>query len=242
MGLEPWRPREKLCRPTSAEPEPPPQADEWALSLWAEGLDPRGTPVEAYLRGRDFEIPDYVAGDVCRYHPALWLDGQTVPGMLTLLRHLRDDEPWTVQRTFLTPAGARLLDQNGNKIPRKLKGAFVGLAAIKVSADWHVHEGLVLSEGFETALGAMSLGLKPVWAACSAGAIGAFPVLNGVEAITVLGERDPGGSVNDANERESLRCQERWESAGCEFRYRLPRVGDFADAWSARQNAKRRAS
>jgi hypothetical protein len=50
--------------------------------------------------------------------------------------------------------------------------------------------GLNAAEGVETALAARRLGLRPARALGSAGAIAAFPVLLGVEYLTLLAEND----------------------------------------------------
>jgi len=149
--------------------------------------------------------------------------------MVTLLRHIRTNEPWAIQRTFLT--------EDGGKIGRKFTGS-PRMAAIKLDPDEVVREGLVIGEGFETCLAARYLKLKPVWAVGTSGQIASFPALSGIEALTVLGENDPNG----ANERAALECMERWENAGCEFHWPLPALGkDFNDAWVAAQEKGARA-
>ena len=67
-------------------------------------------------------------------------------------------------------------------------------AAIKLDADENVTLGLHIGEGVETCLAAWLAGFRPVWALGSAGAIATFPVLSGIEAITVLGEVGDGGA------------------------------------------------
>jgi hypothetical protein len=215
-----------------ARPDPKPaelKPNREALRLWAECAHPRGTLVEEYLRARGLDLPDDVAGEVCRFHPQLYLDGAYVPGMVTLMRHIVTDEPWCVQRTLLTP--------DAGKICRKWTGS-PQMAAIKIDADEHVHEGLVIGEGFESCLAARFMKFRPCWAVGTSGQIASFPVLSGIEALTVLGENDPNG----ANERAALECMERWERAGCAFHWPLPAVGkDFNDAWIAAQEKGARA-
>ena len=86
----------------------------------------------------------------------------------------------------------------------------------------------MLAEGLETSMAARLAGLSPVWALGSAGAIATFPVLAGIEAITVLGE------VNDrgANARAAQACGDRWIEAGREVLVVVPQVGgDLNDVW-----------
>jgi len=68
------------------------------------------------------------------------------------------------------------------------------------------------------------LGFRPVWSLGSAGAIAGFPVLGGIEAITLLGENDP------ASDRAIGQCAERWHTAGREVTIVTPNFGsDMAD-------------
>ena len=75
-------------------------------------------------------------------------------------------------------------------------------AAIKLDGDAEVAAGLHIGEGLETCMAARALGFKPVWAVGSAGAIRTFPVLPGIEALSILRETDDNG----ANERAAQAC------------------------------------
>jgi hypothetical protein len=105
-------------------------------------------------------------------------------------------------------------------------------AAIKIDADENVTHGLIVGEGLETCLAARQLGFKPVWALGSAPAIARFPVLNGVEALTILAEND------EANARAVEECGTRWHRAGHEVAIARPKIGsDVNDAIRARAAA-----
>ena len=121
--------------------------------------------------------------------------------MLALFRNIVTDEPQAISRTFL--------DHEARKRERKFLGP-VGGAAIKLDADEDVLGGLHIGEGIETCMTARMLGLRPAWALGSAGAIAAFPVLNGVECLTLLREHD------QANRDASDACAARWAAAGRE--------------------------
>jgi putative DNA primase/helicase len=162
-----------------------------AVSLWAEGVAPRGTPAETYLQSRHLELDDAVSGEVLRYHP-------TLRAMLALFRNIVTNEPQAISRTFL--------DHRASKKDRKFMGP-VGGAAIKLDADEDVLGGLHVGEGIETCLAARMLGLRPSWALGSAGAIAAFPVLSGVECLSLLREHD------DANKRAADTCAAVWAAA-----------------------------
>jgi putative DNA primase/helicase len=110
-------------------------------------------------------------------------------------------EPQAVSRTFL--------DADGQKIERKFLGP-TGGAAIKLDSDENVLGGLYIGEGIETCMAARAFGLRPAWALGSAGAIAAFPVLAGIECLTLLAEHD------EASARAIQSCGNRWHAAGRE--------------------------
>ncbi|MFG1189500.1 DUF7146 domain-containing protein [Xanthobacter flavus] len=188
-----------------------------ALRIWDEAVNPRGTVVDAYLRSRGLAIEDGMAGVVLRLHSALRFESGTMPGMMGLYRDIRTDEPCGIHRTFLGP--------DGQKLGRKMLGRAKG-AAIKLDGDDTVTLGLTIGEGIETALSGRIAGFRPAWALGSAGAIADFPVLPGVECLTILGETDDTG----ANERAVRICARRWLNAGVEVQVIRPRRrGDLND-------------
>jgi hypothetical protein len=88
-----------------------------------------------------------------------------------------------------------------------------------------VTTGLFISEGIESGLAARQIGLRPAWALGSAGALGRFPVLAGIETLSILREHDA------ANEKAANACAERWLAAGREVRDVTPVHGkDINDA------------
>lgn len=190
-----------------------------ALRIWNEARDPRRTVVTKYLAQRGLSIPDHCAESVVRFHPALFYDTQIVGGMVTLFRDIETNAPCGIQRTFL--------DGDGRKKARRMLGR-AKMAAIKLVNDEDITLGLTVGEGFETSLAGLQTGFKPVWALGSAGAIAGFPVLSGVEALTILCEVGDGG----VNSRASHSCISRWMAAGQEAFVVTPLVGeDLNDAW-----------
>ena len=200
-------------------------------AIWNESVSPLRTPVESYLWGsRHLDLPEDVPGEVVRYHPRCpWKDELTnktfyTHAMIAAMRDIRTDEIVAVQRTRLD-----LVEREGAlvgvKRDRRMLGAASG-AAIKLDADDTVLGGLHVSEGLETAMTARQLGLRPTWALGSAGAIAAFPVLPGIECLTILAEHD------DANAKATHACAERWHAAGREVLINQPIGGkDLNDAW-----------
>jgi hypothetical protein len=149
-----------------------------------------------------------------RFHPSLFYDGRTRSGVVALMRDVLSDEPRAVHRTFLS--------EEGHKLDRRMLGPARG-TAIKLDADDEVSSGLHIGEGLETCLAARQLGYRPVWALGSAGAIATFPVLPGIESLTILGEND------NASTRAAETCGRRYEEAGREVWIVEPPTGDMND-------------
>ena len=136
--------------------------------------------------------------------------------MVAAMRAIDGDVITGIHRTRLTSEGA--------KVDRRMLGQASG-AAIKLDADPEVTMGLHLAEGVETALAGRALGFRPCWALGSAGGIKAFPIVAGVESLTILAEHD------DANRRAIDACAGRWHAAGREVIVVEPTTGsDILDA------------
>jgi hypothetical protein len=165
-----------------------------ALALWITGSDPRVPIVKKYFESRALTLGDDLALEVLRWHAS-------ISAMLALFRNIHSDEPQAVSRTFL--------DSQGRKLGRKFLGPVAG-AAVKLDQDVEVLGGLHIGEGVETAMAARQFGLRPTWALGSAGAIASFPLINGVESLTLLREHD------DASAKAVDACARRWYEAGRE--------------------------
>lgn len=203
------RPAPARVKPTLAPSTDNGDNREKALALWGEGDGPRGTLVERYLFARELGLDDGLAGEVLRWHPR-------IGAMLALFRNILTGEPQAVSRTFL--------DREGKKLGRKFLGPVWG-AAVMLDAFDEVLGGLHAGEGVETCMAARQLGLRPCWALGSAPAVAAFPVLGGVECLTLLRESD------QASERACEACAMRWLTAGREVILNEPIGGkDLNDA------------
>ena len=205
------------------EPEPDPDHTARiarAVAVWDAASDAHGTIVEAYLAGRRLDL--LPGADVLRFHPHCpWRDEAAertiyVPAMVAAMRGIESDAITAVHRTRLTPEGA--------KVDRRMLG-IAGGAAVKVDADDEVTGGITVGEGVETVLAARQLGFRPAWAVTSANAVASFPVLAGVECLTLLQENDP------TSDRAVGEAAERWHRAGREITIITPNIGsDMNDA------------
>jgi putative DNA primase/helicase len=185
-----------------------------ALAIWSEGRKIEGTIAEKYLRGRG--ITCALSSDL-KFHPECWSSETKtrMPAMLALFRDIADNKPCGVHRTFLARDGSGKASLKTTKLSYgRAKGA-----AIKLTPDEEITYGLGLTEGIETGLSLISVNYRGIWVAGSAGAIRAFPIIGGVEALTIFADNDESGTGI-----ESARvCNNRWRHAGRECRVVYPR-------------------
>ena len=119
--------------------------------------------------------------------------------MVALMTDAATGRPTGIHRTYL--------DAEANKLSRRMLGQ---MGVVRSSADEEVSLGLGITEGVEDGLACILSGWRPTWAATCAGAIAKFPVLPGIEALTIFSDADePGLKAAEA-------CRSRWLAAGKE--------------------------
>ncbi|TGD93731.1 DUF7146 domain-containing protein [Methylobacterium nonmethylotrophicum] len=190
------------------------------LRIWhAADEDPGGLVRLRYLREiRRVELPDEACGYTVRFHRACPWEGDRVPAMVCAFRDLHTNEVVGLHRTRLDP-------ETGAKIGRRMLGRVTG-AAIMLTPPADVTMGLHIAEGVESALAGMMLDLRPMWATGSAGGIASFPVLGGLDVLTICAETDRSG----ANAAAIQECGTRWVEAGRAVDVVQPRgAGDMND-------------
>jgi hypothetical protein len=187
-----------------------------ARELWEQGRDPLGTPAQEYLRSRALDLPNELAGSVLRYLPKTpWRNedaGRTefIPALLAAFRSIDDGEITAVHRIRLDQP------ERWPKAERRMLG-LVYRAAVKLEA---ISNGaLAVGEGVETCMAAQQLGLRPAWALGSVGGISFFPLLAGVQHLTILGES------GKASEEAIKLCGRRWSAAGRRVRIAFSEIG-----------------
>ena len=207
------------------------QTRRMAAQLWREAVPIEATLAERYLVGRPIgrdgprglALPDDVSPRVLRYNARCPYAGEQRPCLLALYRRIDGDHPVAIHRTALGPDATRL--------GRRALGPTAD-AAIKLTPDEDVTYGLSVGEGLETTLAGMALGFQPAWALGSSGAIRKFPVLAGIECLTILVDNDlPDPKGRRAGPQAAAECSERWTAAGREVRRVVPRRpgADMAD-------------
>ncbi len=84
-----------------------------------------------------------------------------------------------------------------------------------------------MAEGIESGLSALSIGLRPTWTTGSTALMRSFPLLAGVETLTVIADHD----ANGAGQRAADEVAARWRGANREVPIKLrDRAGDINDA------------
>jgi putative DNA primase/helicase len=223
LGLSPFLPRQapKVVPQRERKPveETPANNREPALRLWREAFEPRGTLVEAYLRNRGLELPSEAANEAIRFHPDCPFEGERFPAMVCLVRNVRTDEPQAVHRTALSA--------EGTAIKRKGKTFRMSLApiaggAIKIDPDEDVTRGICVGEGLETCLSGRLIGYRPGWSVLNKNGVADFPVLPGIDGLTIFGEHDEKQQSMKAIQS----CAERWLAAGKEVLTAWPMAGN----------------
>lgn len=217
------------------------QRREFALSLWQEGRGIGGTVVERYLRGRRVSIPaEAFTGRALRFHPACPFrleSGEAVrlPAMLAAMVNIASNEFQGVHRTALAPDGSGKANVRGLADAKKMLGSNRA-AVIKLSPDDAVTTGIAIAEGIETALSVMgNFGIAPVWSTMTAGTLAGFPVLTGIECLSIFADNDKaklqGGRLRQAGNEAAMQCALRWSDEGHEaVIWTPPDIGtDFND-------------
>jgi putative DNA primase/helicase len=195
-----------------------------ALALWKEREPFRGSIAETYLYktraiGEWLDVFPFL-DQVFGYHPNCPFGDARHPAMLALVRDIKFDAPVAVHRTALK------LGERPERLGRKSLGP-TGGGAIKISPHFEVAGGLLIGEGIETVFSASKkLAFRPVWSLIDKGNLARFPVLSGIESITIAVDNDPNGAGQSAAEQ----CADRLTKGGIEVISAQPKSAkDFND-------------
>ena len=211
--LEPIR-----TAPKSTEPL------EWsdrAEAIWRRTVPLRGSLGEVYLRHRGCMLPP--TDSDLRFLPA---SDKYPPSLCAKITDAITNAPLTLHFTRLAADGRGKAGGEQDKL--LLAGHRKRGGVVRLWPDECVTYGLGIAEGIESALAAAHL-FTPVWAAIDASNLAQFPVLPGVDALTIFADNDPAGL---AAARE---CARRWADAGREADLVIPTQDgrDVADVVTA---------
>lgn len=188
-----------------------------AESIWRRTQGLRGTLGETYLQHRGCALPP--KDSHLRYLPP---DGRHPPSLCAAVSDARTGKPVSLHFTRLAADGHGKAGTDRDKL--LLAGHRKRGGCIRLWPDEAVTSALALAEGIESALAAAHV-FTPTWATVDAGNLTTFPVLPGIESLTIFADHD------DAGLRAARECGLRWRAAGRAVRIRVPRrIGyDLAD-------------
>jgi putative DNA primase/helicase len=193
-----------------------------------------GSPGEQYLRVvRRIDttaIRDVLERtDAIGWHPAVLfnepghpLHRQLLGCIVGVMTDVRTAEvTGAISRTYL--------DAEGRKFCKaKTLGSPAGIVRLSEIAD--ALGGLHLAEGLESGLTAMAHGFRPIWVTGGKSLLRTFPLLAGVQFLTVFADHDENGD----GEKAAREVEKRWLQAGREARIRVwDGIGDINEALRA---------
>jgi hypothetical protein len=191
------------------------QRTEGALRVWRDCRPAVGTLVEVYLGSRGLTIP---LPPTLRFHRGLQHRSGTIwPAMVAAVTMGGERTPVAVHRTFLAPGGTGKAPVEPNKMTLgPCRGGAVRLAAIG--------DTVMVGEGIETYLAAMSAMGMPAWAALSTSGLRTLVLPDCVRDVIILADGD------DAGEAAARDAASQWKREGRRVRIaRPPRGCDFND-------------
>ena len=174
-------------------PRPDPRAAERQRSntlaacraIWKQTPALRGTAGESYLLLRHCAIPP-AEGDL-RFHAALFCPevGAELPALVARVTTVIGNKAIGVHRIWFRPGEAKAV--------KKMRlGSSSDPVCIRLWPDSEVALGLGIAEGIETALAAAHW-FKPVWSTIDVAQMKRFPIVPGVESLTVWSDHDKAG-------------------------------------------------
>lgn len=196
-----------------------------ARRIWEAAGDARRSPVARYLAGRGITIAPPAS---IRWTPSLRRpDGACAPALVARIDSI-DGEFIGISRTWLEhdPAGTW----------RRADRAMLGRAAGGAVRLAPVADALMIAEGIETAMAAMTATGMPSWAALSTSGMAGLALPISARRVVILADHD----ANGAGERAARAAATRWLGEGRAVRIAMPpKPGtDFADVLIGRAYAE----
>jgi hypothetical protein len=206
--------------PSAAKSDPDDNHQALADRIWHR-TGPLTPAARAYLARRGIVLDDVPEDAGLRFDPCCPWGSGDAPCVIARFTTAIKNEPRGIWRRPL----------NGDK-PKSL-GPTSG-CVIRLWPDDAIEQSLVLGEGVETTLAAATriihrgTLLRPAWATGSAGNMACFPVLAGIECLTLLVDNDfPDTHGKRRGQHDAGVCAARWQAAGREvLRLMSERAGE----------------
>jgi hypothetical protein len=192
--------------------------DSWPIS---------GTLAQRYFEQRDLWSVARMIDDI-RFHARCPREQFRQPAVVVAMRSYSSNAVLAIQRIFLTR------DARKDGTPMMLGSPLGAAMQLQLLQNGNLH----ICEGLETGLAILAQDHGPVWALGSTSLIKSFPVLDGVDDLTIWADHDPVDprTGKRPGEAAALACELRWQAAGRNVDTMVPRIEgrDQADVWSAR--------
>ncbi len=187
-----------------------------AQYIWDKAISIYNTPAEKYLQFRGCIVPE--CEDI-RYLPAY---KEKPHAMVARITDVITGKPLSLHFTYLKPDGfgkADIEKQRSLLFGHRKKGG-----VIRLYPDEDVTIGLGIAEGIETALSVAKY-WQPVWSTIDASNMDTFPVLEGIESLTIFPDPEPTGM------KAAEKCANLWKSEGRSARI-VPPTKDKKSDWN----------
>ena len=197
-----------ITRPNTSKSAEPLEWSDRAASIWRRTLPLRGTVGQSYLEHRGCVLPP--KDSHLRFLPA---SDKYPPSLCAAVTDARTGKPISLHFTRLAADGNGKAGTEQDKLllaHHRKKGGVV-----RLWPDEAVTSGLAIAEGIESALAAAHL-FHPVWSCVDAGNLSQFPLLEGIEALTIYADHD------DAGLKAARVCSRRWADVGHEVNLTIP--------------------
>jgi hypothetical protein len=157
-----------------------------ARQIWKATMPLAGTLGAEYLALRCCQIPP-PDGDL-RFHPAVYCADLTaeLPALIGKVTTVEGNRAVGIHRIWIRPGDALAIST------KRLGGATDAAVCIRLWPDESVETALAIAEGVETALAAAHR-FRPVWSTIDAGQMAKFPLLPGIESLTLFADFDTAG-------------------------------------------------
>jgi hypothetical protein len=204
----PEQPIKAVHRQDLAKPKRAPGLSDYWGRFWDRGAEiTRDCTAGHYFEGRLCALPPDPGA--VRWHPQCWHphERRSFPAIVALVTDIYTCKPISLHFTFLAEDGSGKAPIERPRLYLKDHPKKGGV--VRLDPDDEVTMGVIVCEGIETGL-SYRLEYAPVWACLDAGNLGEFPVLPGLEGLTVLVDNDKAGEDAFAEVRD------RYEVAGIE--------------------------
>lgn len=193
-----------------------------ARAIWQSTVPLADTLGAKYLALRRCALPP-ADGDL-RFHAALYCGdvGTELPALVARVSTVIGNRGVGIHRVWIRP------DEPKAVAKRRLGGAVNDAVCIRLWPDAAIETTLGIAEGIETALAAAHR-FQPMWATIDAGQMAKFPVIEGLDALTIFADYDPPGM------RAAAAAQMRYFAANRPAQLVRSRIvgQDFNDVWMA---------